>query len=321
MTEKSPVPAPSMSDRDGKIWMDGKMVEWRDAKIHVLTHTLHYGCGAFEGVRAYHLADGSTGIFRLEEHTERLFNSAKILRMKIPFTQEQVMQATLDVVRANKLPSCYIRPLTWIGDQKLGVSPKGNTIHLMVAAWPWGAYLGDDGLKRGIRVKTSSFTRHHVNITMIHAKAVSNYTNSILANMEATDEGYDEALLLDPQGFVSEGAGENVFVVRKGVVYTPDSSAGALNGITRNTVFSICQDLGLKLVEKPITRDEIYIADEAFFSGTAAEVTPIRELDRIEIGNRGDGGARGPVTEKIQSAFFDIVNGRNPKYASWLAKV
>ena len=312
---------PSMSDRDGKIWMDGQMVEWRDAKIHVLTHTLHYGCGAFEGVRAYHLADGSTGIFRLEEHTERLFNSAKILRMKIPFTPAEVMQAQLDVVRVNRLPSCYIRPLTWIGDQKLGVSPKGNTIHLMVAAWPWGAYLGDDGLKRGIRVKTSSFTRHHVNITMIHAKAVSNYTNSILANMEATDEGYDEALLLDPQGFVSEGAGENVFVVRKGVVYTPDSSAGALNGITRNTVFSICQDLGLKLVEKPITRDEIYIADEAFFSGTAAEVTPIRELDRIEIGNRGDGGARGPITEKIQSAFFDIVNGRNAKYASWLSKV
>jgi branched-chain amino acid aminotransferase len=191
----------------------------------------------------------------------------------------------------------------------------------MVAAWPWGAYLGDDGLKRGIRVKTSSFTRHHVNITMIHAKAVSNYTNSILANMEATDEGYDEALLLDPQGFVSEGAGENVFVVRKGVVYTPDSSAGALNGITRNTIFSICQDLGIELKEKPITRDEIYIADEAFFSGTAAEVTPIRELDRVEIGNRGDGGSRGPITEKIQAAFFDIVNGRNPKYASWLAKV
>ena len=311
----------SMEDRDGKIWMDGQMVEWRDAKIHVLTHTLHYGCGAFEGVRAYKLQDGNTGIFRLEEHTERLFNSAKILRMKIPFSQEEVMQATLAVVRENKLPSCYIRPLTWIGSEKLGVSPKGNKIHLMIAAWPWGAYLGDDGLKRGIRVKTSSFTRHHVNITMIHAKAVSNYTNSILANMEALDEGYDEALLLDPQGFVSEGAGENVFVVRKGVVYTPDSSAGALNGITRNTIFAICKDLGLELKEKAITRDEIYIADEAFFSGTAAEVTPIRELDRVEIGNRGDGGSRGPITEKIQAAFFDIVNGRNPKYASWLAKV
>jgi len=308
--------APSMEDRDGKIWMDGQMVEWRDAKIHVLTHTLHYGCGAFEGVRAYKTPQG-TAIFRLEEHTERLFNSAKILRMKIPFTQQEVMDAQRAVVRENKLESGYIRPLTWIGSQKLGVSPKGNKIHLMVAAWTWGAYLGEDGMKRGIRVKTSSFTRHHVNITMIHAKAVSNYTNSILANMEALDEGYDEALLLDPQGFASEGAGENLFIARKGVVYTPDSSAGALNGITRNTIFSICKDLGLELKEKPITRDEIYIADEAFFSGTAAEVTPIRELDRIEIGS----GSRGPITEKIQAAFFDIVNGRNPKYASWLTQV
>jgi branched-chain amino acid aminotransferase len=308
--------APTMEDRDGKIWMDGQMVEWRDAKIHVLTHTLHYGCGAFEGVRAYKTPQG-TAIFRLEEHTERLFNSAKILRMKIPFTQQEVMDAQRAVVRENKLESGYIRPLTWIGSEKLGVSPKGNKIHLMVAAWTWGAYLGEEGMKRGIRVKTSSFTRHHVNITMIHAKAVSNYTNSILANMEATDEGYDEALLLDPQGFASEGAGENLFIVRKGVVYTPDSSAGALNGITRNTIFAICKDLGIELKEKAITRDEIYIADEAFFSGTAAEVTPIRELDRIEIGS----GSRGPITEKIQAAFFDIVNGRNPKYASWLTRV
>ena len=307
---------PSMSDRDGKIWMDGQMVEWRDAKIHVLSHTLHYGCGAFEGVRAYNTADG-TAIFRLREHTERLFNSAKILRMKIPFTPAQVEQAQKDVVRANNLESCYLRPLTWIGDKKLGVSPRGNTIHLMVAAWPWGAYLGEEGLARGIRVKTSSYTRHHVNITMTQAKAVSNYTNSILANMEVTDEGYDEALLLDASGFVSEGAGENIFVIKGGVVYTPDLSAGALNGITRNTIFSICQDLGLKLIEKRITRDEVYICDEAFFTGTAAEVTPIRELDRIELG----AGSRGPLTEKIQAAFFDIVNGRNPKYAEWLSKV
>jgi branched-chain amino acid aminotransferase len=306
----------SMSDREGKIWMDGELVEWRDAKIHVLSHTLHYGCGAFEGVRAYN-AVGGTAIFRLQEHTERLFNSAKILRMKIPFTPEQVMAAQRDVVRVNKLESCYIRPLTWIGSEKLGVSPKGNQIHLMVAAWPWGAYLGDEGLKRGIRVKTSSYTRHHVNITMTQAKAVSNYTNSILANMEATDDGYDEALLLDASGFVSEGAGENLFVIRKGVVYTPDLSAGALNGITRDTVFAICTDLGLELVEKRITRDEVYIADEAFFTGTAAEVTPIRELDRIELGS----GSRGPVTEKIQAAFFDIVNGRNPKYTEWLTRV
>jgi len=308
---------PSMSDRDGKIWMDGQMVEWRDAKIHVLTHTLHYGCGAFEGVRAYKGDNGVTSIFRLTEHTDRLFNSAKILRMTIPFTKEQVNQAQIDVIRANKLESGYLRPLTWVGDRKLGVSTKGNDIHLMVAAWPWGAYLGEDGMKRGIRVKISSYTRHHVNITMTQAKAVSNYTNSILANREATDDGYDEAILLDASGFVSEGAGENIFVVKDGVVYTPDLSAGALNGITRNTVLHICKDLGLELIQKRITRDELYISDEVFFTGTAAEVTPIREIDRIEIG----AGSRGPITEKIQSAFFDIVNGRNPKYAHWLSKV
>ena len=315
----TPIPA-SMSDRDGKIWMDGQMVEWRDAKIHVLTHTLHYGCGAFEGVRAYKTQQG-TAIFRLQEHTERLINSAKILRMKLPFTQGQLEQAQVEVVRANQLESGYIRPLTWIGDKKLGVSPKGNTIHVMVAAWTWGAYLGEEGLKRGIRVKTSSYTRHHVNITMTQAKAVSNYTNSILANMEATDEGYDEALLLDASGFVSEGAGENIFVIKNGVIYTPDLSAGALNGITRNTVFHIAKDLGLEIVQKRITRDEVYIADEAFFTGTAAEVTPIRELDRIELGKAGYVGSRGPVTEKIQTAFFDIVNGRNPNYAHWLTPV
>jgi branched-chain amino acid aminotransferase len=306
----------SMSDRDGKIWMDGALVDWRDARIHVLTHTLHYGCGVFEGVRAYKTAQG-TAIFRLREHTERLFNSAKILRMKIPYTPQQVANAQAEVVRANKLESCYLRPLAWIGDEKLGVSPKGNTIHLMVAAWAWGAYLGEEGMKRGIRVKTSSYTRHHVNITMTQAKAVSNYTNSILANMEALDDGYDEALLLDASGFVSEGAGENLFIVKKGVVYTPDLSAGALNGITRDTIFAICSDLGLRLVEKRITRDEVYICDEAFFTGTAAEVTPVRELDRVTLG----AGQRGPVTEKIQAAFFDIVNGRNGKYAEWLTRV
>lgn len=311
----SPV-APSMADRDGKIWMDGELVDWRDAKIHVLTHTLHYGCGVFEGVRAYNTVNG-TAIFRLQEHTDRLFNSAKILRMQIPFSKEQVNEAQKQVVRANKLESCYIRPLAWIGSQKLGVSPKGNQIHLMVAAWPWGAYLGEEGMQRGIRVKTSSYTRHHVNITMTQAKAVSNYSNSILANMEALDDGYDEALLLDSSGFVSEGAGENVFVVKDGVVYTPDLSAGALNGITRNTTMHICKDLGIEVVQKRITRDEIYIADECFFTGTAAEVTPIRELDNRTIG----AGARGPITEKLQSAFFDVVNGKSDKYAHWLTRI
>ena len=311
----SSAPLP-LHDRDGKIWFDGQLVDWRDAKIHVLTHTLHYGCGAFEGVRAYDTVNG-TAIFRLQEHTQRLYNSAKILRMKMPFSMEQVNEAQKEVVRANQLKSCYLRPLVWIGSEKLGVSPKGNQIHVMVAAWAWGAYLGEEGLKRGIRIKTSSYTRHHVNITMTQAKAVSNYSNSILANMEATDDGYDEALLLDSAGFVSEGAGENVFLIKDGVVYTPDLSAGALNGITRNTVLHICDDLGIKVVQKRITRDECYIADEMFFTGTAAEVTPIRELDRVQIGE----GQRGPLTEKIQSAFFDIVNGRNPKYAQWLSKV
>ncbi len=306
----------SMSDRDGKIWMDGQLVDWRDAKIHVLTHTLHYGCGVFEGVRAYATSEGAA-IFRLREHTERLFNSAKILRMKIPFGFEDVLEAQREVVRVNNLESAYIRPLAWIGDGKLGVNPKGNSIHLMIAAWPWGAYLGEDGLKNGIRVKTSSYTRHHVNITMTQAKAVSNYTNSILATLEANDEGYDEALLLEPSGFVSEGAGENLFIVRNGVVHTPDLSSGALNGITRNTVFAICQDMGLKVVERSITRDELYICDEAFFTGTAAEITPIRELDRVEIGT----GKPGPLTMKIQAAYFDIVSGRNLKYARWLTPV
>ncbi len=311
----NPMP-PSMADRDGKIWMDGQLVDWRDAKIHVLTHTLHYGCGVFEGIRAYPTSKG-TAIFRLQDHTDRLFNSAKILRMNIPFGKEAVNEANKQVVRENNLESGYIRPLSWIGSQKLGVSPKGNTIHLMIAAWSWGAYLGEEGLERGIRVKTSSYTRHHVNITMTQAKAVSNYTNSILANMEVTDDGYDEALLLDTNGFVSEGAGENVFIIKGGVIYTPDLSAGALNGITRNTILHIAKDLGIEVVQKRITRDEMYVADEAFFTGTAAEVTPIRELDRIEIG----AGKRGPLTQRIQAAFFDIVNGRDEKYSNWLTLV
>ena len=305
-----------LSDRDGKIWLDRQMVDWRDAKVHVLTHTLHYGAGVFEGVRAYQTASG-TQIFRLHDHTQRLFNSAKVLRMPLPFTQDEINAAHIEVVRVNKLQSCYLRPLAWLGSEKLGVNPRGNTIHAMVAAWEWGAYLGEEGMARGIRIKTSSFNRHHVNIQMSQAKAVSNYTNSILANLEATDDGYDEALLLDTAGFVSEGSGENIFIVKDGVIYTPDLSAGALNGITRNTVLHIAKDLGIEVVQKRITRDEVYIADEAFFSGTAAEITPIRELDRIEIG----AGSRGPITQKIQAAYFDIVGGKNPKYAHWLTPV
>ena len=306
---------PALSDRDGKIWMDGQMVEWRDAKIHVLTHTLHYGCGVFEGVRAYK-TDKGTAIFRLEEHTQRLLNSAKILRMKIPFTAEQIMQAQCDVVRANQLESCYLRPLSWIGSRKLGVSPKGNTIHLMVAAWPWGAYLGEEGMKRGIRVKISSFTRHHVNINMCRSKSVGTYTNSILAHQEVAQDGYDEAMLLDVDGYVAEGAGENIFIVKKGKLYTPDLTS-CLEGITRDSILTLASDMGIDLIEKRITRDEVYCAEEAFFTGTAAEVTPIRELDTRVIGS----GSRGPVTTRLQQAFFDIVSGKNPKYADWLAHV
>ncbi|MBP0627529.1 branched-chain amino acid transaminase [Cupriavidus sp. AcVe19-1a] len=305
----------SMADRDGKIWMDGKLIEWRDAKIHVLTHTLHYGMGVFEGVRAYRTPEG-TAIFRLKEHTRRLFNSAKIFQMAMPFDEATLEAAQREVVRANNLESCYIRPLVWIGSEKLGVSARGNTIHVAIAAWPWGAYLGEEGMERGIRVKTSSFTRHHVNVSLVRAKASGYYINSILANQEATGLGYDEALLLDTEGYVSEGSGENVFIVRNGVIYTPDL-ASCLDGITRDATLTIARDLGIEVREKRITRDEMYCADEAFFTGTAAEVTPIRELDDRIIGE----GRRGPVTKQIQDAFFAAVGGTDEKYKKWLTLV
>jgi branched-chain amino acid aminotransferase len=304
-----------MADRDGLIWFDGKMVDWRDAKIHVLTHTLHYGMGVFEGVRAYD-AVGGTAIFRLAEHTRRFFNSAKIFQLALPFDEATLAQAQKDVVRENKLASCYIRPIAWIGSAKLGVSARGNTVHVAIAAWPWGAYLGEDGLSRGIRVKVSSYTRHHVNVSMVRAKASGYYVNSILANAEVTAHGYDEALLLDTEGYVSEGAGENVFIVRNGVIYTPDV-ASCLDGITRDAVLTIARDLGIEVREKRITRDEVYCADEAFFTGTAAEITPIREVDDRTIGS----GRRGPITEQLQNVFFDIVGGRAQRYANWLTPV
>jgi branched-chain amino acid aminotransferase len=304
-----------MADRDGKIWKDGQMVDWRDATLHMLTHSLHYGMAVFEGVRAYNTANG-TAIFRLKEHTQRLYNSAKIFQMKVPFDMDTIMNAQLDVVRANKLESCYLRPLVWIGSEKMGVSARGNTIHVAIAAWPWGAYLGEEGLAKGIRVKTSSFTRHHVNVSMVRAKASGYYINSILANQEVTADGYDEALLLDTEGYVSEGAGENIFIVKSGKIYTPDL-ASCLDGITRDSVVTIARDLGIEVIEKRITRDEVYCADEAFFTGTAAEVTPIRELDGRAIGE----GSRGPITEKIQSMFFDIVGGKATKYNHWLTRV
>ena len=304
-----------MDDRDGKIWFNGQLIEWRDAKTHVLTHTLHYGMGVFEGVRAYETAEGPA-IFRLQEHTKRLFNSAKILGMKLPYTQDEINQAHIDVVKANNLHSCYFRPMAYYGAAKLGVAPKADDVQVILAAWPWGAYLGEEGMKRGIRVRVSSFTRHHPNIHMIKAKANGNYLNSILANTEATRDGYDEAILLDAQGYVAEGSGENIFVVNEGRLYTPALDV-ALDGITRKSVIAIAEEMGLPVIEKRITRDELYAADEVFFTGTAAEVTPIREIDNREIGI----GERGPITTDIQQRYFDIVEGKNPAYRHWLTYV
>jgi branched-chain amino acid aminotransferase len=305
----------SMADRDGVIWYDGKLVPWRDATTHVLTHTLHYGMGVFEGVRAYKTEQG-TAIFRLQEHTDRLFRSAHILGMKLPFDKATISEAQRTVVRENKLESGYLRPMAFFGSEAMGISAKNLSVHVIVAAWPWGAYLGQEALERGIRVKTSSFSRHHVNITMCKAKANGNYMNSILAHKEAEMDGYDEALLLDVDGFVAEGSGENVFIIRNGKLYTPDLTS-ALEGITRDTIIQLADEIGLQLVEKRITRDEVYSADEAFFTGTAAEVTPIRELDNRTIGE----GARGPFTTKLQAMYFDCVHGRAAAHANWLTPV
>jgi branched-chain amino acid aminotransferase len=304
-----------MADRDGVIWYDGKLVKWRDATTHVLTHTLHYGMGVFEGVRAYQTPKG-TAIFRLQDHTDRLFRSAHILGMKMPYTKEQINEANLLAVRENKLESAYIRPMAFYGAEAMGISAKTLSTHVIVAAWKWGAYLGQAALDNGIRVKTSSFARHHVNITMCKAKANGNYMNSILAHREAEQDGYDEALLLDVDGFVAEGSGENVFIIRKGKIFTPDLTS-ALEGITRETIVQLANELGYQVIEKRITRDEVYSADEAFFTGTAAEVTPIRELDNRSIGE----GTRGPVTQQLQALYFDCVKGRSPKHEAWLTYV
>lgn len=301
----------TMADRDGVIWLDGELVEWRDAKVHLLTHTLHYGLGVFEGVRAYKTDEGAA-IFRLQEHTDRLFRSAKIMGMGMPFDKETLNEAQKIAVRENNLESAYIRPMCFYGSEGMGIRADNLRTHVMVAAWDWGSYLGEDNMKNGIRIKTSSFTRHHVNITMCKAKANGNYMNSIMALQEAVNDGYDEALLLDAEGFVAEGSGENFFMVRDGVLYTPELTS-ALEGITRATVMTLAEDIGLKVIEKRITRDEVYVADEAFFTGTAAEVTPIRELDNREIGN----GGRGPITEQLQSLYFDHVYGRDQMYPNW----
>jgi branched-chain amino acid aminotransferase len=305
----------SMADRDGVIWMDGELVPWRDATTHVLTHTLHYGMGVFEGVRAYK-AERGTAIFRLEAHTRRLFNSARILNMPMPYDAETLSEAQRSVVRDNGLESAYIRPMCFYGSEGMGLRADNLKVHVIVASWEWGAYLGAENMEKGIRIKTSSFTRHHVNITMCRAKANGNYMNSMMALNEALRCGYDEALLLDVGGFVAEGSGENIFIVRDGVLYTPDLTS-ALEGITRDTIMRLAADEGLSVHEKRITRDEVYIADEAFFTGTAAEVTPIREIDDRPIGS----GTRGPVTERLQALYFDQVHGRRDVYPDWLAYV
>ena len=305
----------SMSDRDGVIWFDGKMVPWRDANVHVLTHTLHYGMGVFEGVRAYN-TDQGPAIFRLQAHTDRLFESAHIMGMKIPFTREEINEACRAAVRDNNLDTAYIRPLVFYGSEGMGIRADNLKVHVAVAAWYWGAYMGDEALEQGIKIRTSSFTRHHVNITMTRAKSTGAYMNSMLALQEAVSGGADEALLLDPEGYVAEGSGENVFIVKNGTIYTPEVTA-CLNGITRATILALAGEMGIPVVEKRITRDEVYIADEAFFTGTAAEVTPIREVDCRQIGI----GRRGPVTEKLQKAYFDLVNGRKPEYNEWLTLV
>ena len=305
----------SMSDRDGVIWLDGELVPWREARVHVLTHTLHYGMGVFEGVRAYETEHGPA-IFRLDAHTRRLFRSAKIIGMDIPFDAETLNQAQLQAVRENGLKSAYLRPMCFYGSEGMGLHADNLNVHVMVAAWSWGAYLGEEQLINGIRIRTSSYTRHHVNSAMCRAKVNGHYFNSMLALKEAARDGYDEALLLDSDGYVAEGSGENIFLVMDGKLVTPDLRS-ALDGITRETIMTFAEEMGLPVREKRITRDEVYIADEAFFTGTAAEVTPIREIDGRSIGN----GGRGPLTEKLQQRYFDQVRGKRDDHPEWLTLV
>jgi len=306
----------SFDDRDGVIWFDGKLVPWRDARTHVLTHTLHYGLGVFEGVRAYHTPQRGTCIFRLREHTERLFRSAHILRMRMPFDRETINEAQRAVVRENGLEEAYLRPLCYLGSEAMGLRAEGLETHVVVAAWEWPSYMDPEARERGIKVRCSSYTRHHVNVTMCKAKAVGNYTNSMLALREAIDSGCEEALMLDPEGYVAEGSGENFFMVRDGRVHTPELTS-CLDGITRDTIISLIREQGLELVERRITRDEVYIADEAFFTGTAAEVVPVRELDGRTIGD----GRRGPITAELQTRYFDLVRGKSGEHSGWLTPV
>jgi branched-chain amino acid aminotransferase len=305
-----------MADRDGVIWLDGEMVPWREAKVHVLTHTFHYGLGVFEGVRAYHTQNNGTCIFKLREHTDRLFRSAHILAMDMPFSKDVINEAQRAVVRENNLDEAYLRPMAFYGSEGMGLRADNLKTHVMVAAWEWPSYMSPEAREHGIKVRTSSYTRHHVNISMCKAKANGHYINSMLALKEALDSGCEEALLLDNEGYVAEGSGENVFIVRNGIMFTPELTS-CLDGITRNTIFSFAEELGIEVREKRITRDEVYVADEAFFTGTAAEVLPIRELDGRKIG----AGDRGPITEKFQTMYFDAVKGRRSQNFDWLSSV
>ena len=304
-------------EKTEKIWLDGKFVPWHEANVHVLTHTLHYGLGVFEGVRCYQIKKKKSAIFRLHEHVDRLFNSAIVLGIDIPFSQKEIFTAIQLVVRKNKLKECYIRPIVFLGHNQMGLNPNGVDVRVAIAAWPWGTYLGDEGISRGIRVRISSFTRHHVNITMTRAKACGHYVNSILAKTEAVRDGYDEAILLDSQGYVSEGSGENIFLLSKGRLKTPALSCSNLEGITRDSVFGIAKHLKIEVEEGRITRDELYIADEVFLTGTAAEITPVREIDNRTIGN----GKRGKATTRIQKMFFEVVHGNHAKFKKWLSEV
>ena len=304
-------------EKSEKIWMDGKLLPWNEANIHVLTHTLHYGLGVFEGIRCYNSMENGPAIFRLQEHVDRLFQSAVILGIDVPFSNKEIHDAIIQVVRENKLEECYIRPIVFLGDNKMGLNPKGVDVRCAIAAWPWGTYLGEDGLNKGIRVRVSSFTRHHVNISMTKAKACGYYINSILAKAEAHRDGYDEAVLLDPSGYVSEGSGENIFIYSKGKLHTPTLSSSNLDGITRDAVIKICMELDIGIEERNITRDELYIAEEVFLSGTAAEITPVREIDGRTIGK----GVKGPITDKIQQTFFKIAHGNKSKFSKWLTPI
>jgi branched-chain amino acid aminotransferase len=306
-----------MIEKVEKIWLDGKFVAWEEAQIHVLTHALHYGSAAFEGIRCYKLANGRSAIFRLTEHVDRLFDSALIGDLPIPREKKEVLEACLDTVRLNRFEECYIRPIAFVGDGDLGVYVKDNPIRISIAAWRWGAYLGDDGLRNGIRVRVSSYARPSVNSVMSKAKITGNYINSILAKREAISTGYQEAVMLDTQGYVAEASGENIFMVKRGHVYTPPLGCAVLAGITRDTVITLCADLGLPVTERLISRDELYIADEVFFTGTAAEVTPVREVDNRKVGK----GNRGPITERIQDRFFQIVRGAQNIHPEWLSLV